>query len=288
MKRRRSLFLHLDQLKILTKKFALVILFLATLLLMILSKNQRSVIDSTTGVGTGVVVALVDVLVLPAKVVSWTYDFFYEIATVRKQNKELLAENKKLKLLKDKFEALEVENKLLTDLLNFATLPDIRYITAKVVAEESDAFSQSVVAYIGKNSYVKKGDVVLSDKGVVGRIDAVNSSYAKIITLADINSKIPVVIEKSRIRGILSGNNTPFPKLTFVPLDAEITVGDKVVTSGVSGVFPAGLPIGQVMSVSKNEIKIKPFALLEKIEYVKIVKYGIDGLISSDDEVINE
>ena len=288
MKRRRSLFLHLDQLKILTKKFALVILFLATLLLMILSKNQRSVIDSTTGVGTGVVVALVDVLVLPAKVVSWTYDFFYEIATVRKQNKELLAENKKLKLLKDKFEALEIENKLLTDLLNFATLPDIRYITAKVVAEESDAFSQSVVAYIGKNSYVKKGDVVLSDKGVVGRIDAVNSSYAKIITLADINSKIPVVIEKSRIRGILSGNNTPFPKLTFVPLDAEITVGDKVVTSGVSGVFPAGLPIGQVMSVSKNEIKIKPFALLEKIEYVKIVKYGIDGLISSDDEVINE
>ncbi len=288
MKRRRSLFLHLNQLKILAKKFALVILFLAALVLMLLNKNHKSAVNEVVGTGTGVVVAIVDVLVFPAKAISWTYDFLYDIVTVRKQNIALINENKKLKLLKDKYEALEVENRLLTDLLNFATLPDVQYISAKVVAEESDAFSQSVVAYIGNNN-VNKGDVVLSDRGVVGRIDNVGSVYAKIITLADINSRIPVMIEKNRVRGILSGNNTPFPKLTFVPLDAEIMVGDKVVTSGISGVFPAGLPVGQVVSVSKHEIKIKPFALLEKLEYVKIVKYGIDGLLVSDDkEVVNE
>ncbi len=287
MKRRRSLFLHLDQLKILAKKFALVILFLMALLLMLLNKNQRNVVDNVANAGTGVVVTVVDVLVFPAKVVSWVYDFFYEIGTVRKQNAKLLAENNDLRLLKDKYEALEIENKLLSELLNFATLPEVRYVSAKVVAEESDAFAQAVVAYVGNNE-VSKGDVVLSDKGVVGRIDVVKSSYAKIITLADINSKIPVMIEKNRVRGILSGNNTPFPKLTFVPLDAEIGVGDKIVTSGVSGVFPAGLPVGQVIATSKNEIKVKPFALLEKLEYVKIVKYGIDGLIASDEEVGDE
>ena len=287
MKRRRNLFLHLDQLKILAKKFVLVILFLAAVLLMLLNKNQKSMVNSVTGAGTGVVVAVIDVLVLPAKIVSWTYDFFYEIVTVRKQNVALVEENKKLKLLKDKYEALEVENKLLSDLLNFATLPDVPYVTARVVAEESDAFSQAIVAYVG-NSGVKKGDVVLSDKGVVGRIDSVGSYYAKIITLADINSKIPVVIEKNRVRGILSGNNTPFPRLDFVPLDADVMVGDKIVTSGVSGVFPAGLPVGQIVSVSKKEIKVKPFALLEKLEYVKIVKYGIGGLLVDDKEVVNE
>lgn len=287
MKRRRSLFLHLNQIKILAKKFALVILFLMALLLMLLSKNQKNTVVDVTSTGTGVVVAVVDVLVFPAKIVSFVYDFFYEIGTIRKRNVELAEENKKLKLLKDKYEALKIENNLLADLLNFATLPDVQYISAKVVAEESDAFSQAVVAYVGKGN-VKKGDVVLSDKGVVGRIDSVKMSYAKIITLADINSKIPVMVEKNRVRGILSGNNTPFPKLTFVPLDAEVTVGDKIITSGVSGVFPAGLPIGQVVSVSKNEIKVKPFALLEKLEYVKIVKYGIDGLIESADEVVNE
>ena len=287
MKRRRSLFLDFDRLKLLAKKFALVILFLMALLLMLLSKNQKDVVSSTATAGAGIVVGVVDVLVFPAKVISSVYDFIYEIATIRKQNEKLMLENKELKILRDKYDSLEVENKLLMDLLNFATLPDIQYVSAKIVAEESDAFAQAIVAYVGKSN-VKKGDVVLSDKGVVGRIDTVKSSYAKIITLADINSKIPVMVEKNRIRGILSGNNTPFPKLTFVPLDAKINVGDKIVTSGVSGVFPAGLPVGVVLSVAKNEIKVKPFALLEKLEYIKIVKYGIDGLIDADDEVSNE
>lgn len=86
----------------------------------------------------------------------------------------------------------------------------------------------------------------------------------------------------------MSGNNTIFPKLTFIPLDAEVNIGDKIVTSGVSGVFPAGLPVGQVVSVAKNEIKVKLFAILEKLEYVKIVKYGIGGLINDDGEADNE
>ncbi|MBR1948743.1 MAG: hypothetical protein IKA30_03005, partial [Alphaproteobacteria bacterium] len=138
MKRRRSLFLHLNQIKILAKKFALVILFLMALLLMLLSKNQKNTVIDVTSTGTGVVVAVVDVLVFPAKIVSFVYDFFYEIGTIRKRNVELAEENKKLKLLKDKYEALKIENNLLADLLNFATLPDVQYISAKVVAEESD------------------------------------------------------------------------------------------------------------------------------------------------------
>ena len=284
MKRRRNLFLHLDQLRILAKKFALVILFLAALLLMLLSKNQEMTVTNAVNGSTGVVVTVVNVLVAPAKLVANIFDFFSELGTIKKRNLELSVENKELRLLKDKYEALEIENKLLTDLLNFAVVPDVEFISARVVAEENDAFAHSVVAYVG-NENVKKGDVVLSDRGVVGRIDAVKASYAKIITLADINSKVPVMVEKNRVRGILSGNNTVFPKLTFIPLDADINVGDRIVTSGVSGVFPAGLPVGRVMSISKNEIKVKPFTLLEKLEYVRIVKYGIDGLINTDDEV---
>ena len=89
MKRRRSLFLHLNQIKILAKKFALVILFLIALLLMLLSKNQKNTVIDVTSTGTGVVVAVVDVLVFPAKIVSFVYDFFYEIGTIRKRNVEL-------------------------------------------------------------------------------------------------------------------------------------------------------------------------------------------------------
>ena len=287
MKRRRSLFLHLNQLKLLAKKFALVILFLAALGLMLFSKNNNPTIEQSAGAATSVVSAAVDVLVLPAKILGKGYDFISNLVTISRDNARLSAENKKLRVLQDKYEALTVENKLLSDLLNYVPLPEVDFVSARVVAEESDAFAQSMVAYVGTRN-VEKGDVVLSDRGVVGRVDKVAAYYAKIILITDINSNIPVIMEKSRTRGVLSGDNTTTPKLVFVPLDADISVGDRVVTSGVSGVFPAGLPVGQVVAVNKGEIKVKPFASLEKLEYVKIVKYGIGGLLQSDNEGQNE
>ena len=211
----------------------------------------------------------------------------YTLAFIKKDNKLLKEENRKLRTLKDKYDALLVENKLLSDLLNYVPLPETAFVSARVVAEENDAFAHSLVAYVGDNNVVK-GDVVLSDLGVVGRVDRVANRYAKIILITDINSNVPVIVEGTRMRGILSGDNTNMPKLMFVPLDAEINVGDKIVTSGVSGVFPAGLPVGHVVGVSKYEIKVKPMAAMEKLEYVKIVKYGLEGVLPQEEEPANE
>lgn len=273
--------MHLNQLKLLAKKFALVTLFLTALILMLLSKNRSPAVDQTGNVATGAVAPIVDILVAPAKVLAHGYDYFSELKQIKADNTLLRQENRKLKVLQDKYKALEIENKLLSNLLNYVPLPEADFISARVVAEENDTFAHSMLAYVDDKA-VEKGDVVLSDHGLVGRIDKVARSYAKIILLTDINSKIPVVVEKTRIRGILSGDNTARPKLIFIPLDAEIDVGDRIVTSGVSGIFPAGIPVGQVVSVSKNEIRVKPFAFLERLEYVKIVKYGIGGLIDTE------
>ncbi len=286
MKHRRNLFLHLNQLKILVKKIILLLLFLAALLLMLFSREKSSFIDKTSGVATGVVATTVDVLVLPAKFVSSAYDYLKELSAIKKNNRLLLEENKELRIYKDKYEMMKVENNLLADLLNYVPLPKVSYVSARIVTGENDAFSQSVVAYVGDKK-VAKGDVVLSETGLVGRVDKVSGKYVKIILITDINSKIPVIIESSRIRGALSGDNTSIPKLDFLPLDAVVNVRDKIVTSGVSGVFPAGLPVGEVVSVGKSEIKVKPFASLEKLEYVKIINYGLDGILT-DDEVSDE
>lgn len=282
MKRRRSLFLHLNQLKLLAKKFALVILFLAALILMLLNKNQSLVLERATGSATGAAAMVVEVLVVPAKILAKGYDYLVELKQIKKDNRVLREENKKLRVLQDKYKALEVENRLLSELLNYVPLPKAGFVSARVVAEESNAFAHAMLAYVEDNN-VSKGDIVVANSGVVGRVDKVADEYAKIILITDINSKIPVMIEKTRVRGILAGDNTLMPKLVFVPLDAEINVGDRVVTSGVSGVFPAGLPVGQVVAVSKNEIKVKPFVALEQLEYVRIVKYGLDGLLSDQE-----
>ena len=283
MKRRRSLFIHLSHIRLLTQKFALVILFLSTFVFMLVNKTNSVLVEKTSSVATDIVSPAIDVLVIPAKVISAVYDYFKDLRQIHKDNQRLREENMQLSKLYDRARALEVENKLLSEILNYVTPPSAEFITARVIAEEGDAFSHSVIAYIGDEP-VKKGQVAISDKGVVGRVDRVGNVYAKILLLTDINSKIPVMVEKTRIRGILSGDNTPLPKMIFIPLDADLNIGDRIVTSGVAGVFPAGLPIGRVVGVNKNEIRVKAFSNLEQLDYVKLVNYGLDGIISEEPE----
>ncbi len=282
MKRRRSLFIHLSYIRILAKKFAIVLLFISAFVLMLLNKTETLIVEKTSSVATDMVSPLVDVLVVPARAVAGVYDYFRELKEVYKDNQALREENKKLLDLYDKTRVLEIENKLLSNLLNYVAPPEAKYITARVIAEEGDAFSHSLIAYTGGN--VKKGQVALSERGVIGRVDQVGQMYSKIILITDINSKIPVMVERTRVRGILSGDNTPQPKMVFIPLDAELNVGDRIVTSGVAGVFPSGLPVGKIVSVEKNNVKIKPFNNLDRLEYVRIVDYGLDGVIADDDD----
>ena len=257
------------------------LLFISAFVLMLLNKTETLIVEKTSSVATDMVSPLVDVLVVPARAVAGVYDYFRELKEVYKDNQALREENKKLLDLYDKTRVLEVENKLLSNLLNYVAPPEAKYITARVIAEEGDAFSHSLIAYTGGN--VKKGQVALSERGVIGRVDQVGQMYSKIILITDINSKIPVMVERTRVRGILSGDNTPQPKMVFIPLDAELNVGDRIVTSGVAGVFPSGLPVGKIVSVEKNNVKVKPFNNLDRLEYVRIVDYGLDGVIADDD-----
>ena len=282
MKRRRSLFIHLSYIRILAKKFAIVILFLSAFVLMLLNKTENVLVEKTSSLATDMVSPIVDVLVVPARFVAGIYDYFGEIKEVYKDNQQLREENRRLLNMYDRMKVLEVENKLLANLLNYEIPPEAQYITFRIIAEEGDAFSHSVIAYIGESEDVKKGQVVLSDRGLVGRIDSVGHMYAKILLLTDINSRIPVMVEKTRVRGILAGDNTSSPKMIFIPLDAEIKVGDRIVTSGVAGVFPAGLPVGRVFSVDKKNVIIKPYADLDGLEYVRIVNYGLKGMIDNE------
>lgn len=283
MKRRRSLFIHLSYIRILAKKFAIVLLFISAFVLMLLNKTETLIVEKTSSLATDVISPMVDVLVIPARSIASVYDYFRELKEVYRDNQNLREENKKLLSLYDKTRVLEVENKLLSNLLNYAAPPEATYITARVIAEEGDAFSHSVIAYTGGNGNVKKGQAALSERGVIGRVDKVGQMYSKIILITDINSKIPVMVERTRVRGVLSGDNTPTPKMIFIPLDAELNVGDRIVTSGIAGVFPSGLPVGRVGSIEKNNVKIKPFNNLDRVEYVRIVDYGLGGVISSEE-----
>ena len=290
MKRRKVLFIQFSQLRLLAKKFAIVILFLSAFVLMLINKTDTVVIEKTSSVATDIVSPLIDVLVAPARAMAGVFDYFRDLGHIYSDNQKLREENKRLQIISDKSRALEIENKLLSKLLNYTPPPKATFITARVIAEEGDAFSHSIIAYTGGEGNVKKGQVVMSDNGVIGRVDKPGKRYAKIILITDINSKIPVMVERTRIRGILSGDNTSVPKMIFIPLSAKLSVGDRIITSGVAGVFPPGLPIGKVSSIEKNNVKVKTFGNLDRLEYVKIIDYGLnqDVLTLQEDNALQQ
>ena len=279
MKRRRILFIQLSQFKIFIRKVLIALVFVSALVCMMLSKADTHFLNKASGSVSMILAPIIRVLQIPGDLLYSVYTKTLDIASVYKQNKKLRDENLKLLMLQNRVRVLEAENKLLGEMLNYSSLPDQSYITAKVVAEEGDGFTHSLIVYIGDNNDVVKDQIVLGQENVVGRIDSVNGSYARVVLITDINSKIPVIIERNRERAILAGDNTLKPKLLYTTLNADIKKGDIVVTSGVAGVFPVGLPVGVVKNISKDEIEVIPVTDIERLEFVRIVNYNVsDGI----------
>lgn len=280
MKRRRVLFIRLSQFRIFIRKLLVAALFVSALAFMMLSKADTLILNKISNSLSRGLSPVIQVMQFPAEVVYAIYDKIRDISLVYSENKRLKAENTELLMLKNQVRTLKAENKLLGQMLNYAPPPEATYITAKIVAEEGDGFSHSLIAYSENASQVRKGQVVLGAQSVVGRVESVSGSYIRVLLFTDINSKVPVILERNRIRGILSGDNTTVPKLLFTATGADIKEGDVVVTSGVAGVFPTGLPIGVISKITKDAIAVETISDIERLEYVKIVDYGVyDGML---------
>lgn len=283
MVRQKVLLIKVGELKDLFRKLFVVILFLTAFLFIMLSRFDSVAIEALNKVVIKVTGPVMQVVELPARVIHHVWTYFYDISHIYAENQLLRDENKQMMILQNKVRTLEVENQLLSRLLNYVPPAEASFMSAQVVAESGDKFTHLLLIYVG-NEAVKKGQIVMGDESVIGRIDTVSPPYAKVILITDINSKIPVVVERTRVRGILSGNNKDLPQLIFMRSTTDVQEGDIIVTSGVGGMFPAGLPIGFIGSINGNKVEVEPMADLSRVEYVRIVDYGLapDAELSVD------
>ncbi len=274
MKRRRVLFIRLSQFRIFLRKLLVTLVVISAFGLVILSKADNAHLNKTEDIVSRVLNPVIRIIQLPADGLYYVYEKIRDVARVYADNKVLRYAKDQRDDLEQKLQALKSENELLSQMLYYTPPAEADFVTAKVVASEGDGFVHSLIVYIGSAMSVKKGQVVLHKQGVVGRIDAIHGAYARVLLISDINSKIPVIIERTRAKGILSGNNTAVLNLLYTAPKADIVIGDKILTSGVGGLFPSGLAVGYVSAVSPSSIEITPLEPIETIEYVKIVNYG--------------
>jgi rod shape-determining protein MreC len=276
MKRQRILFLKENYILRILKNFLMTGLFLIALLLILVHKIDLGLIS---GISKGVLfltAPIIRTVTLPATGISALYKKTAEIVNIQQENERLKQENQELFFLKDRLRALSAENKTLKKLLHHTDLPDVTFYTARVIAENGDAFTNSLIVYLGKTApLIKSGYAVVNESGLIGRVDIVSGKYARVTLITDINSKIPVISEKSRDRGILTGTNTPELKLIFTPLLAELHVGDILTTSGVGGGLPADIPLARIQKVGMDKITATPLFKISELEIVKIIAFDI-------------
>ena len=251
-------------------------LFAIALLLILVHKIDIGIISGLSKTILKVEAPLMHFFTLPAEGIAYAYKKSSEYFHVYEENARLKKENDELYLLKDKLRALKSENTSLKKLLHHFDAPNTQSYTAHVIAENGNAFSNSFIIYLnGNQDKIKPGYAVVCEKGLVGRIELVSGSYAKVGLITDLSSKIPVVSSTSRDRGILIGQNSPSLKLIFPPLLSSLKKGDLLLTSGTGGGLPANIPVATIKKITADEIIASPLFTPSQIEYVKIIAYDI-------------
>lgn len=197
------------------------------------------------------------------------------LSEMRAENTQLRAENARLREWYQTALMLDAENQSLHSLLNVKPDPAHRFITARVIADSGNAFVKSAIVAAGSDDLVQKGQAVLSGDGLVGRIIESGRNSSRILLLTDVNSRIPVLLEGSRQKAILSGTNEEFPLLKYLPADIEVKEGTRIITSGNGGMFMPGLPIGTVV-MKDGQPFVKPYADISRITHVRIVDFPED------------
>ena len=143
--------------------------------------------------------------------------------------------------------------------------------------------ARSLLVQAGRKAGIQKGDVALYQEAVLGRIVYVGTWTSRLLLLTDFTSRVPVMVGKQKFLGIVEGDNTNLLTLTALPENASVQEGDYVMTSGHGGVFPVGLAVGTVVSVSQDNIKVAPFVRHEDALFVRLVNLGLGGLLPEKD-----
>lgn len=206
------------------------------------------------------------------------------LASLQQENARLLQENTRLKEWYQTAQQLQSENTSLRGLLNLELEPQHSYVSARVIADSGSAFVRSLLVTAGREQGVFKGQAAITGEGVIGRVVESGEKVSRVLLLTDMNSRIPVMVEGKNWHAMLSGTNGDLPTLIYLSPDAALSAGDRIVTSGHGGLFPMGLPVGEVVKGADGKLFVKPYAAMDRLTYIRLVdRKGDDTVLSGDD-----
>ncbi len=213
---------------------------------------------------------------------------FQSYQRLAEQNQELRSELRQMRAWKEAALQLEQENARLLDLNNVQLDPRLTYITGVVLADSGSPFRQSVLLNIGARDGLVDGWATMDGIGLVGRISGVAQNSARVLLLTDANSRVPATIQPSGEQALVAGDNTGRPLVEFIENRDVVRPGDRVVSSGDGGVFPAGLLIGALEVDRGGRLRVRLSADYERLEFLRVLRHYGTPQVSDTGGVIRD
>ena len=204
---------------------------------------------------------------------------------------ELREENEHLRSRNVELEEAAQDTERLQELLDLRSAYDLQASATRIISGSSDSWSRSVTIDKGEESGITVNMPVTSSAGVVGQVIDTGPTSSTVRLLTDENSSVAAMVQSSRAHGMLCGSVSGEIRLELVSTDLEVNVGDVVVTSGLGGVFPKGLPLGLVKSVEKADgaqyytIVVEPFAHANNLEEVLVITSLSEGQTATSEDI---
>jgi len=205
----------------------------------------------------------------------WNHYFY--LVSAAQENDNLKKKLSRAVAKNSQYNEVELSNQRLRNLLNFKETTTSKILAAEVISVDPSSWFKAVIIDKGSLDGVERGLPVVIRQGIAGQVVDVSSRYSKIMLIIDRNSSVDAMVQRTRARGIIKGEGTGQCLFKYVLRKDDVRVGDKIVASGLDGVFPKGLPVGDVKEVVRRnsgvfqEVRVVPYIDFEKLEEVLVI-----------------
>ncbi|NIQ39967.1 MAG: rod shape-determining protein MreC [Proteobacteria bacterium] len=187
---------------------------------------------------------------------------------VREENEHLKKRLTELERENAELAEMAIANERLRRFLNFKEKIPKPTLPAELIGEDASSWFRTITINKGEIDGVQKGMVVVAAAGLVGHVTNTSRDVSKVLLITDYNSSVDAIGQASRARGIVQGKDRNLCEINYVSRRDEISVGERVITSGLGGRFPKGLIVGTVSRVEK-----KPYGVFQKVEVSPAVDF---------------
>lgn len=201
-----------------------------------------------------------------------------DIARLRQENAELRSENATLQTQIIALQQQVAEIELLSALLDFARArPENTYQAAAVIGRDPSPFLHYIIINRGSDDGIRRGMPVVAQQGLVGRVAQVTANASRVELITDPASIVSAEVQPSEVDGVVSGSITGALSIDLIPLEAQIQPGDLVFTSGIGGLYPSDIFIGQVSNVRQEAqalfqvASVQPVVDFSRLEIVLVI-----------------